>query len=359
MQTQRKAISFKGQNIYIGIDVHKESWTVCIYLEHCEHKRFSQPPSVEALMSYLRRNFPEANYYSAYEAGFCGFHIHEKLQAAGIKNIVVNAADVPTTHKDRNNKTDKRDSRKLGHSLRSGDLTAIHIPTRKTQEDRALLRTRFIVRKDLSRIKSRVKSLLNFYGVDHPEQFTSVGTHWSRRYLEWLKTVPMEHDSGRAVLLTLISEVEELRKIQLNVTRQIRALSRTASCAKDFELLKSIPGIGLITGMFLLTDIEDINRFPSTDRFAGYLGLIPSCHNSGEKKNNGTITSRANKMIRDMLIESAWTAARKDPALLKTFSELCRRMKPNKAIIRIARKLVNRLYYVLKTKTKYVCCVDK
>jgi transposase len=357
MQTQRKAISFKGQNIYIGIDVHKKEWTVCIFSEHLEHKMFSQPPTVEALMSYLNRNFPDATYYSAYEAGFCGFHVHEKLQAAGIKNIVVNAADVPTTHKDRDRKTDKRDSRKLGHSLRSGDLEGIHIPSGKTQEDRALLRMRYTIRKDLNRIKVRIKSLLNFFGIDHPEQFSSSGTHWSRRHIEWLKTVPMKEDSGRMVLKTLISEVEELRKVLLGVTRKIRELSRTESYAEDFQLLKSIPGIGLITGMFLLTAIEDINRFPSTDRLAGYVGLVPSCHSTAGKENNGAITSRANKMIRDMLMESAWTAARKDPALHIAFCELCKRMEPNKAIIRIARKLINRLYYMLKTKTAYVCCV--
>jgi len=102
--------------------------------------------------------------------------------------------------------------------------------------------------------------------------------------------------------------------------------------------------------MFFLTAIEDISRFASTDRFAGYVGLVPSCHDSGEKENNGAITSRAPKMLRDMIIESAWTAARKDPALHLAFCQLCKRMEPNKAIIRIARKLLNRIYCVLKTK---------
>ena len=158
--------------------------------------------------------------------------------------------------------------------------------------------------------------------------------------MTWLKTIPMEEESGRTVLLTLISEAEEMRKVQLSVTRKIRDLSRREFYAKNFDLLKTIPGIGLITGMSFLTEIEDINRFSSIDHFAGYTGLIPSCHSSGEKENNGDITSRANNILRDMIVESAWTAARKDPALHMAFCKLCKRMEPNKAIIRIARKIV-------------------
>jgi len=355
MQVQSNKLNFEGQNIYVGIDVHKKDWTVCVFSEHLEHKKFSQPPSVDALKTYLHRHFPGATYYSVYEAGFCGFHVHTKLQAAGINNIVVYAGDVPTTHKEKVNKTDKRDSRKLGSSLRAKELKGIHIPSRKTQEDRSLVRMRHTVRKDLTRLKSRVKSLLNFYGIEHPEQFSLPGKHWSSRYMAWLETIVMEEESGRSALLTLISEVEEIRKIQLTVTRQIRALSRTTSYQKDYELISGIPGIALITGMTFLTEIEDINRFSNVDQFAGYVGLIPSCRSSGERENNGEITPRANKLMRNMVVESAWIAARKDPALHLAFCKLCKRMEPNKAIIRIARKLLNRIYHVLKTKTKYVC----
>jgi len=356
---QSNELNFKGQNIYVGIDVHKKDWTVCIFSEHLEHKKFVQPPSAEALKTYLHRNFPGATYHSAYEAGFCGFHIHTSLLGLGINNIVVNAADVPTTHKEKSNKTDKRDSRKLGRSLRAGELTGIHIPTRKIQEDRSLLRLRYTIGKDLTRLKLRIKSLLNFYGIDHPKQFSSTGTHWSRKYLEWIKTIKMEEESGLSVFQILTTEVQEIRKTQLEVTRKIRTLSQTKTYENDYKLLFGIPGIGLITGMTFLTEIGDINRFPSIDHFVSYVGLIPSCRSSGEKENTGDITSRAKKVLRDLIIESAWCAARKDPALHLAFGNLCKRMEPNNALIRIARKLLNRIYYVLKNKTEYVYAIVK
>ena len=60
-----------------------------------------------------------------------------------------------------------------------------------------------------------------------------------------------------------------------------------------------------------------------------------------------------------MLIESAWIAIRNDPALMLAFQELTKRMKATKAIVRIARKLLNRIRFVLKNKTAYEIAVVK
>jgi hypothetical protein len=66
MQMQRNKLNFEGQNIYIGIDVHKKEWTVCNFSEHMEHEQFSQPPTVDAVKSYIDRNFPCGKYYSVF-----------------------------------------------------------------------------------------------------------------------------------------------------------------------------------------------------------------------------------------------------------------------------------------------------
>ena len=89
METQSNKLDFTGQNIYVGFDAHKKNWRVSIMSEHLSHKTFSQPPKPDILHEYLVKNFPGANYYSAYEAGFCGFWIHNKLQSLGINSIVV------------------------------------------------------------------------------------------------------------------------------------------------------------------------------------------------------------------------------------------------------------------------------
>ena len=102
-----------------------------------------------------------------------------------------------------------------------------------------------------------------------------------------------------------------------------------------------------------MTHIETIDRFKNTDYLASYVGLIPNSHSSGESENKGEMTFRGQIHLKKGLIESAWVASRIDPALTHSFIQLCKRMEPNKAIIRIARKLLNRIYYTLKKKHKY------
>ena len=80
---------------------------------------------------------------------------------------------------------------------------------------------------------------------------------------------------------------------------------------------------------------------------------MPTTNSSSENERVGSITPRSNQYLRGMIIESAWISIRSDPALALAYSNLCKRMKPNKAIIRIAKKLLNRIRYVLKNQTEY------
>ena len=128
MHTKVNESTFAGQPIYVGIDVHLKSWKVTVMAGDIHCKTFSAPPQSDKLANYLKQNFPGANYYSAYEAGFCGFSVHRALTRCGIKSIIVNPADIPTTDKERRQKEDKRDSRKIAQTLRSGHLQGIYVP---------------------------------------------------------------------------------------------------------------------------------------------------------------------------------------------------------------------------------------
>jgi transposase len=140
MQTQvTKKIDFNGKPLFIGLDVHKKSWSVTIVVDGIEHRTFTQPPDPESLNSYLHRMFPGGEYNSAYEAGFCGYGIHRRLNQLGINNIVINAADIPTSKKDKLQKRDPVDSRKIARSLEKGSLHGIHIFDRELEELRTLL----------------------------------------------------------------------------------------------------------------------------------------------------------------------------------------------------------------------------
>ena len=359
MQTQSNKIDFKGQNIYVGFDVHLKSWTVTIMTEKLTHKTFTQPPKPEALYQYLLKNFPGGTFHSAYEAGFCGYWIHNKLIKFGINSIVVNPADIPTTGKEKVMKDDPRDSIKIARSLRNGDLKPIYVPSLTTLEDRGLVRMRATLVKDLTRYKNRIKSFLYFHGIEYPDVFCKSSTHWSNRFNKWLEGIEFNDLTGKATLTAFLEQSKSLRVSILQVTKQIRELANTDRYKLLQELLRSIPGIGLLTAMIILTEIETINRFANIDQLCGFIGLVPSTNTSGDNEVIGEITPRGHSILRSAIIESAWIAARIDPALNKSYHDYCKRMEPNKAIIRIARKLVSRISFVLKNNQPYVYSVVK
>ena len=197
MREQRKEFSFKGQKIYVGIDVHLKSWSVTVLSETSVLKKFSQSPNPESLHGFLSRSYPGAEYHSVYEAGFCGFWIHEQLTALGIDNIVVNPANVPTTNNEKLRKTDAVDSDKLARSLRANELKGIYTPDSSSLEMRSLIRLKNSITKDTTRQKNRIKSQLRYLGIEIPQEFLEPFSNWSKRFIAWLKEVEMLTPSGR------------------------------------------------------------------------------------------------------------------------------------------------------------------
>jgi len=353
MQSQVKTLDFTGQNIYTGIDTHKKNWRVSIYSEELHHKTFHQPPKPEILFRYLAKHFPNGTYYSVYEAGYCGFWIHEQLLFHGINSIVVNPADVPTTDREKKQKSDSVDSNKLARHLRNGDLDAIYIHSRDILEDRSLIRMRSTLVKEITRYKNRIKSDLSFFGIEIPEQYHKDQQYWSNKFIQWISELEFNQESGTDAFRILVNQVKYLRKELLEVNKKIRALSRNEYYRTRAELLISIHGIGLITAMVILTEIDDIHRFSNQEKLTSYVGLTPTSHSSGDNQVHGEMVNRGNKYVKKAIIEAAWVAARVDPVLHMDFVAYSRRMKKNKAIVRIASKLLNRVNFVLKNKVPY------
>ena len=352
--------SFAGQSIYVGIDYHKKNWKVSILGREYEHKTMSSEPDPVQLANYLKRNFPGADYKAVYEAGFSGFGSQRRLKELGVDCMVVHPADVPTSEKDRQQKTDKADSRKLAKMLRSGEFQGVDVPDEELEADRALLRQRYRLTKDLTRYKNRVKSLLFQFGIRIPDRFTdSQSRGWSKNYMDWLSELPEADEGVRTVTRNYVEMGIQVRKQLAVVTQQIRNLAGKERYRSNYALLVSVPGIGLVSGMCLLTQLGDVGRFRSLDELCSYVGLVPRTHGSGDRMVTGKLTRRGRKEIKIMLIEAAWVAVRQDPAMMARFNELKKRMNGNKAIIRIAKNLLGRIRHILKHQTAYETAVIK
>lgn len=179
--------------------------------------------------------------------------------------------------------------------------------------------------------------MLHCNGVGIPERFERPGSMWSKVFIRWLKEDVQLLSSTRNSLDLLIRQVETIRMALLEATKVIRSLSQTERYRRKFDLLMTVPGIGISVSMCILTEVYDIKRFHNEREFAAYLGLIPTCRSCGEKVAHGEMTFRGNKQIGPMLIEAAWITISKDPGLGSLYMQYKQRMKPQVAIIRIAK----------------------
>jgi len=347
----KERISFKGKNIFVGLDVHKKNWTATVYVEQQFIKTFHFESDGEILYKYLIKNYPYGNYHACYEAGFCGFSVYRQLEAFGIKCTVVNPCDIPQTQKGSLSKTDASDSKRIAESFSKQMLKGIYIPNKVSEADRNLIRYRSKVQKDLKSKRQQVKSTLNIYGIKIPQQHDK--PYWTLNFIKWVQSLPIDEKSAKITMSSLIEDVLFFRNKLLTTNKQIKLLSQSEEYKETFALLCTIPGIGLITAMTLIAEVVDINRFESFIKFNSYIGLCPSEFSSGEKERKGKMTNRSNKKIRSLIIESAWIAIRNDPALTLKYQELIVSKSYKRAIVIIARKLLSRLYSVWKTKKAY------
>ena len=344
-------LSFKDKEIFVGIDTHKRSWDIKIMTAHTTQKQIHKAsPSPAFVAHYLNKHYPDAKYKCVYEAGFSGFWIQEELTKLGVQTIIVHPADVPTTDKEKRFKDDRIDSNKLALSLRSGQLRGIYIPPKETQKDRSLVRQRYQYASDERKMKNRITSHLDFYGIKINEH--TKNNYWSNNYIEGLEKYAKQHED--IVLQGYIDKLRSERKYTLSSITKLRELSRSDRYKESVELLRSIPGVGLLTSMVFITEIGELTRFKKDDHFIAYIGLIPGQRSSGDKEQRGRISKRGNKRIRTALILSSWMAVRNNPEMAYFYETYKSKGKhSNKAIIKIARKLALRMKAVLRDKKKY------
>jgi transposase len=190
-------------------------------------------------------------------------------------------------------------------------------------------------------------------GISIPLQFSG-RKRWSHAFILWLESLSLNTTAGNFALKNLLLQLHEIRLHNTNVLKQLRHETAATSIAPIINALLTVPGVAFITATTLFTEIIDIHRFPDEDHLASFIGIVPSLQSSDDTVKANSMTTRQNAFMRHMIIESAWTAVKEDPAMTLAFNELCKRMSKQDAIIRIARKLVRRIRHVWLQRQEYV-----
>lgn len=332
----QKQNDFTGQDFYIGLDVHKESWYVTIRSLGIEVGHFTQVPDAAVLRQYLQRNFPGGRYHSAYEAGFCGTVAHDQLCKAGIDNMIVHAADVPSTDKQKKNKTDLHDSRAIADHLERGNLHGIYVLSHEQQELRSLFRLRECKVKDTTRANNRLKSFLMYYSIIIPESVSKRGD-LTGRALTWLN-MELRSSAGTIALQQYVAELKYQRKQLFELTKTLREQVMAYDMQTYINLI-TVPGMGSITVMGLIAEIGDFRRFDDPDEYASLLGLCPWEDSSGDSIKTKGMQPRCNSHLRPLLIEASWHSIRKSRNMFAYYSKHAGGKNGKKAIVKVARKL--------------------
>ena len=335
--------------LFIGLDIHKKSWTVSIQTDLFFHKTYSMPSNAEDLYQYVERTFPNHAVDLVYEAGCCGFSVARYFLNLGWHVLVVNPADVKTGDKERYQKTDALDSKNLSNQLKSGVLKGIYIPTEEHEQFMTLARHRTQVTKKLRQTKSHIKSMLLFHGIKVPEEFDN--PNWSKAFISWLEEIKFSTSCGDLALQGKIRMFKFIKSEYLEIANQMRAYCRKTN-KKDYNLLRSIPGIGGYLASVILAECGDLRRFNNEGQFSSYIGLVPGIYNSGGNEKCLGITPRSRSQLRSYLVEAAWVAIRKDTEM-QNYYRKHQGKNVKSVIIKVAHKMARRILSVIKTETLY------
>ncbi len=335
--------------LYIGIDMHKASWSIRLATDLFQGKKFTTPSDPKVLRDYVTKYYVGHEVHCAYEAGCCGYSAHRAFQSFGWHSLVFNPADISRVGKSQFQKTDQMDADLICRELRDKRLTAITVPEVDREHLRCLFRRRNDLVKDVRQIKSRIKGQLLFLGVKIPKEYDN--SNWTKAFQSWLRELLFANATVKTALESRLKQYEFLEKEVREVSNTLRKYCRT-HFKKDYKLLRSVPGIGGIVACGILSELGDLRRFGNFKQLAGYVGLMPRIHQSGDQMRSQGISPRGNAIIRSYFVEASWQALRFDPAMQSYFrSHTGRNTKA--ILIKVARKLLSRTLAVIKTETPY------
>lgn len=339
----------KGKPVFIGLEDSKRTWKLCVRSGGMVIHETSMPAQYAVLYSYLKNQYPDCRITIMYEAGFKGFTLHDRLVSDGFFCVVTPPHRV-TQEKGNRVKCDKIDARRLAINLETGDFHRCHAPDQELREDRQISRSLVQIQKDIIRCKNRIRKFLDFHGY---EEAFPAGNWYDRDYekLRELKLSP----TLQICFDSLFKELDLYEEIKTTLRAKLKALCAKEKYKKTFDLLESAPGIGWFTAIRLVLEWgEDLSRFSTGKEFASFTGLTCREYSTGETVHRGRITGQSNPAVRAWLVEAAWTAYKRDPALLKKFEAVLGSTKSKKkAIVAVARKLAVRLRAVVLTGVPY------
>lgn len=341
---------YTNKIVYVGIDVHKKTYSCVCICDKEVVKRDTMPAGHELLLRYLKNTFANAiSIKTAYEAGFSGFALHRYLIINGIDSIVVHPGSIEVSSRNRV-KTDKRDALKIATQLSVGRLHGVYIPTAEQEDKRQVTRLRLNMVKLRHQIGSELKALLFTQNLIDADDDTALCQKWILEKLSEIESG--EHPTY--FKYTIRQYAQQWEQLNMRI-KEINGMLKKQALEDNSlqQIYESVPGIGAINGRILANELGDMHQFHNEKHLFSYTGLTPAEHSSGEHTRLGHITRQGNPILRGILIEASWMAIKQDDNLDQIFQRIAKKSGKKRAIVGIARRLIGRIRSCIKTGSLY------
>ena len=384
---------------YLGIDVGKFSHSLCL-MDDKGHNSIFQITNTKVGFEKLAKKLKEIDtddiLIGMESTGHYFLNIYDFFLREGLNQeqiALLNPLQVKSFRNTnlRGSKTDNVDSKQIATLLRFGEYKRCNISIDNMMNLRELTRLRSDLVANLGDLKRKIIAVVdrifpefgtvfaNRFGktaleliskYSTPEEMSNVSVDdlmdvvrkASRRGISKEKIEKLHTDSKNSIGITF---GREAFKFELQIL-----LDRLKVFQEQIDLLEnkidemvaginthifSIPGIGKSTGATILSEIGDIQNFPSAIKLVAFAGLDPKSKESGIYQGRTPISKRGSKYLRSAIWHSAMVASRVDPTFRQKYEERREKGKTHRyAVTAAANKLTKVIYHILK----YNCSFD-
>ena len=336
---------------YIGIDFHKKTCSLCIKDKeggYVKRMKVDTPRLIEVLFPY------KGDSEVALETTGGSNHIACVLKNLGHKVHLVNtnkAKAIGMSYQ----KTDEKDAEVIVDLLRSQFLPEVHIKSNLSREVKTMLVQReFFVQKRVS-LMCHIRGVLREYGLP-----LAVGVKTFFKVApQAISKVPNE-----VIRFNLELSFEQCQKfLQVEKKLEENVLNFVEHGDEGFKKkvrqARSIPGIGSLTSILLVSVLDEVSRFPCAHRWGSYLGLVPREFSSGEMRRLGSITRSGCEMLRRYLIHGARSVMltigrKKNKSVMERWAfNKKKKIGMNKATVALAHKMARVAFSLLRDDREF------
>ena len=346
--------------IFVGCDLHEKTLVnrIAVNREPCEKRTYANTaPGRAKLIAQLKQRAESlggARIVFAYEASGQGFLLCDQLRAAGIECHVLAPTKIERSSKQKRNKNDDGDARRLldivrGHVLAGTKLPAVWVPDLQTRDDRETVRTRQDLGEKQTRLKAQIQTLIKRHDIEKPE---TVRGNWTQSYGRWLKAISEDEKRGegfRTALASLTRQLEFVIKEIQQLDGAVDRLCEQPHLKPVVEKLDAEEGVGRLTAAAYAVEVGDFARFHRRQQIGAYWGVTPGSHETGEVDDRkGHITRQGAPRMRRQLCQAAWSRVRHNKQEREVYQRLVQRNPKRKKIALVAamRRLSIRLWHV-------------